>query len=185
MKRPRYDVDGFLWRGHVFRHAFTIIPSTDREGSVSAHERWKSHQQATDGKMPHPYGRGPFTDFEVPSTVSRAQGVCAFLLGTRVMYVGQSGRRNLRKRLHDYHRIGGRQSFAKGPRTTCYINARIYEHACIGDQIRVHTLDTADFDAIEMEMIHEIGHPPWNLGKCKICGHKNEARSTARETTKP
>jgi hypothetical protein len=161
------------WRQYRFECAFTIKPERDEQGVVVPFEIWKTHAKALTGDKLHPHGPGPFCEFDVPRSVSRKPGVYVFRIGGEAMYVGESGKRGLRKRLSEYHRICGRQSFMGGPRTTCYINAQIYLHTVAGAVIHVYTLETNNFLAIERDMIHDLGHPPWNLAWCEICGFKN------------
>lgn len=165
----------FSWRGLVFAFGFKAEPIKDDDGLTIPDLRWQTYPRALAGEQPHPHGRGPFCEFPIPRGVPNNPGVYVFKIGDRVMYVGKTGpTRGLRKRLAEYHRISPRQSFKGGPRTTCYVNAQVYQHAAVGAEIQVYVLPTDAFDDVERELIHDLGHPPWNLDRCKICGHKNQ-----------
>jgi hypothetical protein len=165
----------WAWNQYTFALAFAIEPSRDDDGAIKHDVRWQTYRKAIAGEEPHRYGRGPFCDFPIPRGLPEKAGVYTFMIGDRVMYVGRSGdRRGLRKRLFEYHRISPRQSFKGGPRTTCYVNAQICKRTSAGDEVSVYVLATDSSDDLERSMIHDLGHPPWNLDRCAICRCKNQ-----------
>lgn len=154
------------WRDLSFEHAFTIEPEMNG-AAIAAFQPHLTHVKAQIEK-PHPHGTGPFCRFPMPLDVARAAGVYVFTIDDRAVYVGSG--KNIRGRLHQYHRISGRQCYAKGPRTTCHVNAKVYEHSLSGARIAVYALATEDWKSLEPELIHDLGHPPWNLRACEVCG---------------
>lgn len=167
------------WKGHTFMHAFDIEPRRDESGLVKPFQQWLTHKKALAGEKPHNHGAGPFCDFEIPNDAPNKPGVYVHKIGDDVMYVGSSGTtrtgnpRGLLSRLREYRRIYARQSFKGGPRTTCHINSQIYAHTAADHNICVYVHVTSDFENLENAMIHDLGHPPWNLAPCKICRHTN------------
>jgi hypothetical protein len=159
------DKKHWRWRDLWFEHAFTIEPQLS-SGIVAAFQPHLTHAKALTEK-PHPHGTGPFCEFRVPPNITRTAGVYVFTSNDRAVYVGRG--KSIRDRLRQYHRISGRQCYAKGPRTTCHINAQIYQGLLKGALIQVYALTTEDYASLEIALIHDLGHPPWNLSSCRIC----------------
>jgi hypothetical protein len=108
----------------------------------------------------HPDGLGPFCRFRAPSAPASA-GVYVFLVDGAVVYVGISA--NLRRRLNrEYGRISPRNCFQGGPRTTCRINASLYQKADAGSRIDLLIKQTPNPQEAEGELIESF-RPAWNL----------------------
>jgi hypothetical protein len=158
-----------------------IKPEKDERGEYREYE-YSSHCVNEHELDLHPYGKGPFCRFSIPSLYYGLSGVYFIFENDDLRYIGQCS--NLETRFNEgYGVIHRRNCLTGGQQTNCRINHLILEKKRIGSQISLYFLKTKSRNECENRLI-SFYNPPWNLSFKKSKSGKNFDNKLA-ESKKP
>ncbi len=147
--------------GHIFNFVQELEPKRNLWGKVkqfTPQVAWFEKYQ----KALHSFGHGPFCKFSINfNKYYKAKGVYAIFDQGSLLYIGTT--ENLAQKInYEYGRIYAKDCYAGSPESNCKINSFVLYKYLKQEQIFLFFLETADYDAIMLELVQEF-RPPINL----------------------
>ena len=143
---------------NYFKLICELKPLTDEHGQIVEYFPANEYKNSANKKL-NQYGKGPFCQFRIPSTVNR-EGVYIIKANDDIKYIGEC--ENLSQRFNlGYGLISPRNCFVGGQSTNCKINSHILKVTKNGGKVYLFFYETTQRFRIESELIKKY-KPDWN-----------------------
>lgn len=147
--------------GYEFVHGSAIDLGRNEDGTPVLDDPGPKYNNIRNLGL-HEWGAGPFVFLQLTPRPPQVPGVYAVVMdGTQIMYVGQAEKNMWGRWRSGAARISPRNCFKGGQSTNCYLNIQIHQSVVAGRSLDLYVLATADYEAIENDLIDRL-QPPWN-----------------------